>query len=278
MQRFLLACTQLEGHRLRRASGLILTLVLLACAMRLLAQPTGPDPNLVTGIRCVEEGDFEAALSSLGRAVRTLSNDARRSQELAQAHLYLGIAYVYLDQEKAGRASFREALKLQKDLRLSPDAHARKVLRVFEAALGDARADEPNGKLEILPTPGKGEPSSTPPVAAEEVVQTRPDPLPETYETSCTKGDMAACTTLGALYENGQGVRQDRDRAKALYGQACEGGEKWACYYLANLLGTADAVSPKGDSARALAAYVRDLYKKACERGVHDACRRLGRH
>ncbi len=147
---------------MRRLACFCLMLALLGCATRLLAQPAASDPDLVAGIRAVEEGDFETALSSLGRAVRTLSGDASRSQELAQAHLYLGIAYVYLDQEKAGRASFREALKLQKDVRLGSDKFPPKVVRAFDAAVQDALAE---GAPRRSDSPALAQPERPTPVA-----------------------------------------------------------------------------------------------------------------
>jgi hypothetical protein len=125
-------------------AGLARWLTLCVGVMVLGAQAvSAQDPDLAVGIRHVDEGDFEAALVPLGRAVRTLSGDSSRSKELAEAHLYLGVAYVMLDQEKAGRASFREALTLQKDLRLSPEEFPRKVLRAFAASLQDAQAEGP---------------------------------------------------------------------------------------------------------------------------------------
>jgi hypothetical protein len=119
-----------------------LMLGLLVFATPLFAQAPS-DPDLAAGIRSVEAGDFETALTSLGVAVRTLSGDPARSGELAQAHLYLGIAYALLDHEKAGRASFREALKLRKGLRLGADNYPPKVMRAFEAAIQDADTPAP---------------------------------------------------------------------------------------------------------------------------------------
>lgn len=132
-------------------------LALLVGVTPLGAQFASPDPDLKAGIHDVESGDFESALAFLGRAVRTLSSDASRSQELAQAHLYLGIAYVYLDQEKAGRASFREALKLRQDLRLSADKFPPKVMRVFGATVHETQTEtasapgEPAGSTAAAP-------------------------------------------------------------------------------------------------------------------------------
>jgi hypothetical protein len=129
---------------MRRLHCFCLMLSLLTLAPRLFAQPASTDPDLAAGIRSVEEGDFETALTALSNAVRTLSGDPARTRELAQAHLHLGVAYVLLDHEKAGRASFREALKLQKDLRLGADEFPPKVVRAFDAVRQDtvAEADE----------------------------------------------------------------------------------------------------------------------------------------
>jgi hypothetical protein len=52
------------------------------------------DEELSRGIRQVEEGDYDAAIVTLDATARRLAADARRGQDLSQAYLYLGIAYV----------------------------------------------------------------------------------------------------------------------------------------------------------------------------------------
>ncbi len=114
-------------------SALVPIPLVLALVGSPLAQAPSPDVKLEAGIRQVQEGDLARAVETLGEVVRELSDQPGRTKELAQAHLYLGMAYVLLDYEKAGRASFREALGLDPGLRLQPGQAPVKVQRVFDA-------------------------------------------------------------------------------------------------------------------------------------------------
>src|SRR5262249_29796667 len=69
----------------------------------------------------------------------------------AQAYLHLGIAYVALDQRERARAAFREALVLDKDLRLGADRYSPKVIAAFEEARQDVKAASPPKKGSRLP-------------------------------------------------------------------------------------------------------------------------------
>jgi len=131
----------------------IFAFVVLA-AIPLWAQ-SPPDAELAAGVRLVEEGDFEKAVVTLDGVTRRLRGDPARVQELGRAHLYLGVAYVGLDQEAKAKAAFREALphmlvKAQretggkaevKDLTLGAFGFSPKVIQVFESAKREALAD-----------------------------------------------------------------------------------------------------------------------------------------
>jgi hypothetical protein len=134
--------------------NVLLSMIVLSTLARPSPAPADPaDTRLSTGIRQVEEGDLAGAVDTLADLVRELSAHPARSKELAQAHLYLGMAYVLLDYEKAGRASFREALGIDGDLRL-PKAPA-KVQRVFDEV------------LEAMPAPSAAAgPAAAPPTVA----------------------------------------------------------------------------------------------------------------
>lgn len=116
------------------------------------------DPDLAAGIRQVNEGDFEAALLTLDGAVRRLQSEPGRSRDLAQAYLYLGIAYLGLDQEQPARTKFREALAHDRSLRLSPDRYPPKVIRVFDAALQEVGIT-PADTSRPAPQPQRQEPT-----------------------------------------------------------------------------------------------------------------------
>lgn len=51
----------------------------------------------------------------------------------------------------------------------------------------------------------------------------------ERFGASCEGGNAKGCFELGKLYENGEGVAQNRYRASGLYAQACHGGEALGC-------------------------------------------------
>ncbi len=51
----------------------------------------------------------------------------------------------------------------------------------------------------------------------------------ERLRLSCDGGNATACSYLGVLYHNGEGVAQDLARAASLYQQACDGGYAPAC-------------------------------------------------
>jgi TonB family protein len=92
-----------------------------------------PDAELTRGIEQVQNGALAAAVDTLNAVVRRLSPVGARSEDLAQAYLWLGIAYAQQDSEKSGRASFREALRLDPRVSLAA-GWPPKVTRLFEAA------------------------------------------------------------------------------------------------------------------------------------------------
>jgi hypothetical protein len=144
-----------------RLQPLVVAMTLLACAL------TGPspeaalaaaaqDPGLAAGIRQVDEGDFEGAVTTLGPVADRLA--AKGGHDAAQACLYLGIAHLAIDQGDAARARFREALGHEPSLRLAADRFSPKVITAFEEARRDreaaARAAEPSPGAK--PQPKKG--------------------------------------------------------------------------------------------------------------------------
>jgi hypothetical protein len=108
------------------------------------------DPGLAAGIRQVDEGDFEGAVTTLGPVAERLA--AGSGHDAAQACLYLGIAQLALDQRDAARARFREALGHEPSLRPGPDRFSPKVIAAFDEARrereAEARAAAPETKAE----------------------------------------------------------------------------------------------------------------------------------
>jgi hypothetical protein len=120
----------------------VLVLVLWSLCLPVLradrAAAPSSDPDVRQGISQVEEGDYDGAILTLDNAARRLAAQTGKPADLSQAYLYLGIAYLGKGQEAAARARFREAIGQIKDLTLSPDKFAPKVIDAFEAAKEEA--------------------------------------------------------------------------------------------------------------------------------------------
>jgi hypothetical protein len=144
----------------RKALRVFLALGLLLGSVPGHAQaPVARDPEVLEGIRQVDEGDYDAAILTLDTAARRLARDPARAQEVAQAYLHLGVAYLGKGHEASARAQFREALARVKDLDLSPEKFAPKVIEAFE----QARAESGRGAVAAAPAPPPDHPA---PVAA----------------------------------------------------------------------------------------------------------------
>ena len=111
--------------------------------------------DLATGVRQVQNGDFEQALLTLDIVARQFAPDAGKSKDLAQAYLYMGVAYVGLGQDVLARSRFEKALQNDATLHLSPDEFPPRVLRTFEAA-SQERAERATLQREVKRKRGKG--------------------------------------------------------------------------------------------------------------------------
>jgi len=128
--------------------------LLLLSAGFVLAETVSHDPDVAKGVQQVNDGDYDAAIVTLDAAARRLSGDPARYKDLAQAYLYLGIAYVGKGHEAAAKAKFREAVGRMKDLSLSPAEFPPKVIDLFEAAREEAsRSAPPPAAAPVSATP-----------------------------------------------------------------------------------------------------------------------------
>jgi hypothetical protein len=133
--------------------------ILLVAAWLAFASPTGAglasppaaqqDPGLATGMRQVDEGDFEGAVTTLTPVAARLAKVG--GHDAALACLYLAIAQLALDQADTARRWFREALEHEPSLRLGPDRFSPKVI----AALEEARRER-DAAASPKPQPGSG--------------------------------------------------------------------------------------------------------------------------
>lgn len=119
-------------------------------------QPAVSDPDVLKGIRLVDEGDYDAAILTLDAAARRLSRDPARAPEAAQAYLHLGVAYLGKGHEASARAQFREAIARVKNLNLTPDRFAPKVIEAFE----QARAESAQGAAPAASPAAPGPPEA----------------------------------------------------------------------------------------------------------------------
>ena len=132
----------------------------------LLAAESGAasDADVIKGIQQVEDGEYDTAILTLDAAARRLAGQ-NKPRDLAQAYLYLGIAYFGKGQEAAAKARFREAVRQIGDLSLSPDRFPPKVVNLFEAARDEVGSARPAAAATPAPaatTPQKGGGLSTP--------------------------------------------------------------------------------------------------------------------
>lgn len=133
---------------MRKALSLAMAVVLATITIPVSAQNL--DVDVQKGIAQVDEGDYDGAILTLDNAARRLTADKAKANDLAQAYLYLGIAYIGKGREAAAKAKFREAVAQIKTLSLSADKFPPKVVDLFEAA----KAEETQATAAPAPTPG----------------------------------------------------------------------------------------------------------------------------
>ena len=99
-----------------------------------------PHPALARGLALMRDGDFEAAVLELDAAARKIESDPAAERHRAWAYVYLGVAYLELEQEGVARGKFREALARDPGLRLEPVDFSAQSIRVFEDVRAEAAA------------------------------------------------------------------------------------------------------------------------------------------
>jgi peptidyl-prolyl cis-trans isomerase A (cyclophilin A) len=153
-----------RSHRGRTLMTVMLLVITPGFASAACAQSAGQEPDLASGIRLIEEGDLDGAVTTLDALIRRWSADPARAADLAQAHLHLGAAYVLLENDKAARANFREALKRDPGIRPDPQKSPPRVLKTFETVRQEVT---PTSEPPVVPPAGAASPA---PAAAGPVV------------------------------------------------------------------------------------------------------------
>lgn len=142
--------------------GCVLATLTVASSGALFGQGSS-DAELAEGIRQVDDGYYDKAMTTLDAVVRRLTADGRHPKDLERAHVYLGVACVGVGRLDQARAQFRSAISSMvvqpggkrgkiKDVTLAPFAFSPKVTGVFEEAKREAMAEvgEKEGHFPVL--------------------------------------------------------------------------------------------------------------------------------
>jgi TPR repeat protein len=84
------------------------------------------------------------------------------------------------------------------------------------------------------------------------------------FTQACNGNNMNACNYLGAIYDQGQGVKVDDVTASKIFQKSCNQGNMLGCYNLGTVLQSLG----KSDEAR-------KYFQKACDGKVAAACDQL---
>ncbi len=106
--------------------------LVLAGSFALVVDAGAGDADLEKGIRQAQEGEFEQAIATLRAALPRLEGGS--PHDLTRAHVYLGVAHLGLGDASSAKASFLDALRADRSLRLSAEEYPPRVLRAFEEA------------------------------------------------------------------------------------------------------------------------------------------------
>ena len=114
---------------------LILTIGSMRPVPSALAQgPPARDPDVAKGIADVDNADYDTAIPRLEAAVRRLTGQNGRRDDLVQAYVHLAVASLAKGFEATAKSRFRDALALDPSLRLSSEKFSPRVVEVFEKA------------------------------------------------------------------------------------------------------------------------------------------------
>ncbi len=89
------------------------------------------------------------------------------------------------------------------------------------------------------------------------------------YLKACDKDYAPSCSRAALLYEEGKGIEEDMNKAFRLYSQACGGGDGFGCHNA--------AVYYSKKETEAMKNVAIGLYSKACDEGYAPSCIYLGR-
>jgi hypothetical protein len=106
-----------------------------------LAAPAEPrDAGLDRGIRHVDAAEWNEAIVALSDVVRRLGANTERQREVAEASLYLGVAYAGLGQRSPAMSQFSQALLRDPEIRLDPTRAPKEAVEIFDEARRETEA------------------------------------------------------------------------------------------------------------------------------------------
>ena len=89
------------------------------------------------------------------------------------------------------------------------------------------------------------------------------------YIKACDKNYYTGCTKAALIYEESKTVKENKKEALKLYTKACGGGDGFACHYV--------ALDYSKRKTKAMKNISIGLYTQACENGYAPSCIYLGR-
>ena len=89
-------------------------------------------------------------------------------------------------------------------------------------------------------------------------------------QKACDGGNTLGCVMLGAMYEEGKGVKQDYLKAAELYKKACDGGNARGCGWLGMM-------HEEGEGVKQNKSKAKELYGKACDMKLQLVCEQYKR-
>jgi DNA-binding beta-propeller fold protein YncE len=107
---------------------------------------------LEKGKKYYEDSEFIKAIEELRRAVDLLEKTSRersRNNDLIDAHIHLGLAYIGVNETERAKLQFKDALRLDPERKLNEDFYAPKVIKLFNKAKDEVKQEIKEGKIKV---------------------------------------------------------------------------------------------------------------------------------
>ena len=145
---------------------------------------------LEKGKKYYEDSEFIKAIEELRRAVDLLEKTSRersRNNDLIDAHIHLGLAYIGVNEAEKAKIQFKEALKFDPERKLNEDFYAPKVMKLFNKAKDEVKQEIKEGKIKVAAK--EPEPEKQAPAPSQPAIQTTSTSQPIFIKSWGKKGD-----------------------------------------------------------------------------------------